>query len=59
MEPTAVVRDAPHEWSKGKTWQASEPQLSGKRPWPARLEPIGRKLGREPHLTNSFYIAHF
>ena len=44
MEPTAVVRDAPHEQrSKGK--QASEPQLE-KRPWPARLEPIGWKLGR-------------
>ena len=44
MEPTAVVRDAPHkQWSKGK--QASEPQLE-KRPWPARLEPIGWKLGR-------------
>ncbi|KAJ8025691.1 hypothetical protein HOLleu_33313 [Holothuria leucospilota] len=37
MEPSAVVRDAPHkQWSKGK--QASEPQLE-KRPWPARLEP--------------------
>ena len=45
MEPTAVVRDAPHkQWSKGN--QASEPQLE-KRPWPARLEPIGWKLGRK------------
>ena len=44
MEPTAVVRNAPHKQrSKGK--QASEPQLE-KRPWPARLEPIGWKLGR-------------
>ena len=43
MEPTAVVRDAPHkQWNKGK--QASEPQLE-KGPWPAWLEPIGRKLG--------------
>ena len=45
MEPSAVVRDAPHkQWSKGK--QASEPQLE-KRPWPVRLEPIGWKLGRK------------
>ena len=45
MEPTAFVRDAPQkQWSKGK--QASEPQL-GKRRWPARLEPIGWKLGRK------------
>ena len=42
MEPTAVVRHAPHKpWSKGK--QTSEPQLE-KRPWPAQLEPIGWKL---------------
>ncbi|KAJ8022910.1 hypothetical protein HOLleu_37940 [Holothuria leucospilota] len=50
MEPTAVVRDAPHkQWSMGK--QASEPQLE-KRPWPARLEPIGWNWTVKPHLTD-------
>ena len=44
MEPTTVMRDAPHkQWSKGK--QASEPQLE-KKLWLARFEPIGWKLGR-------------
>ena len=43
MEHTAVVLCAQHkQWSREK--QVSEPQLE-KRQWPARLEPIGWKLG--------------
>ena len=50
MEPSAVVRDAPHkQWSKGK--QASEPQLEKGR---GRLDlnQLDGNWAVKPYLTN-------
>ena len=57
MEPTAVVRDAPHkQWSKGK--QASEPQLEKGRGRPD-LNQLVRNWAVKPHLNLNLNLQRY